>query len=169
MDRIYATWRSEWVQKLAGEADERCPFCSIVEAGLKDSESDKQNYVVFRSDTCFVVLNLYPYGSGHLLVLPTRHLSDLSDLTPEEKSDLWGLLEKTIRVAKYTYHPDGINFGANLGRSAGAGIPNHFHMHVLPRWAGDSGFITTIGDTRVISESLEQSYSKLVNNWNEVS
>lgn len=168
MDRIYATWRNQWVQKLSSETDISCPFCSIEQNGMSNPDIDVKNYVVKRQKTCFAVLNLYPYGTGHLLVIPSRHVADLSDLSNDERADLFELLRKSIEVVKLTYAPDGINFGANLGRSAGAGIPDHFHMHILPRWTGDSGFITTISETRVISESLEQTLEKLSNNWDKV-
>jgi ATP adenylyltransferase len=116
-------------------------------------------------ELAFCCLNAYPYGSGHLLVLPVRHVADLGDLTPEESSALWETARTAVKAAGDAYHPDGFNVGANLGRAAGAGIPQHLHLHVLPRWSGDTNFMTAIGGVRVIPESLATTWAKVSAAW----
>ena len=114
---------------------------------------------------CFAILNLYPYTSGHLMVMPVRHVADLEDVDTAESGALWGMLADSVRALKAAYRPQGINVGANLGRSAGAGVPGHFHLHALPRWDGDTNFMTAIAETRVLPESLARTYEKLKANW----
>ena len=113
-----------------------------------------------RGNKTIVILNLYPYNNGHLLIIPKRHVGDILELTDEEMTELFQMTQKMIRVLR-SYNPQGFNVGANIGRAAGAGIPGHFHIHVVPRWVGDTNFMPVIGDVRVISESLEGTYKKL--------
>jgi ATP adenylyltransferase len=113
------------------------------------------------------LLNAYPYTSGHLMVMPTRHVAELEDLAPEEAGDIWEGVIAGVRAVKAAYKPDGANLGANLGRAGGAGVPGHFHMHVLPRWAGDTNFMTSVADARVLPEPLCESSDKLRANWPE--
>jgi len=117
--------------------------------------------VLFRTDTSFVTLNAFPYGSGHLLVLPRRHVATLQELRDDEYTEFFWTLRKTVVALEATYGPDGMNVGLNLGHAAGAGIPKHLHAHVLPRWNGDTNFMTSIGETRVLPESLASTWQKV--------
>ena len=170
LDRLWAGWRSEY---LAGvTADETsppeddgegsaCVFCRILESGQPDSTT----YVVWRGERTAAILNAYPYTSGHVLVLPVRHVGELEDLDASESSDLWSVVTDAVRALKAAYSPEGINLGANLGRGAGAGIPGHFHVHALPRWAGDTNFMTTVAEARVMPETLSATWQKLRAAW----
>jgi ATP adenylyltransferase len=140
---------------------EGCVFCRI----LASDEPGETTYIVRRDEHCAVVLNAYPYTSGHLMVMPVRHVSELEDLTADEAAGLWRELSDAVRAIKAAYSPDGINVGANLGRSAGAGVPGHFHMHCVPRWNGDTNFMTTIAETRSLPEALPATYAKITKAW----
>lgn len=136
-------------------------FCRIV-AGARDEASSG---VVATTEFSVALLNAYPYASGHLLVMPARHVGELALLSPEESADLWNLTTTAAAAIEAAYHPDGMNIGANLGRAAGAGIPRHLHLHVLPRWIGDTNFMTSVASTRVLPESLAETWTKLRSNW----
>ena len=133
-----------------------CFLC--VDAETEDFEA---NYVLMRDDLCVVVMNRFPYNSGALLVSPQRHVSALEDLTEEERNRVMALTVKAIEALKATMSPEGFNVGANLGAAGGAGVPGHLHMHVIPRWNGDTNFMPVIGETKVLPETLEQSYARL--------
>jgi ATP adenylyltransferase len=120
---------------------------------------------VWRGAWSFVVLNAYPYASGHVLVLPLRHVGTLGDLTELESREVWTATQDAVTAIEGAYNPDGLNLGANLGRAAGAGIPSHVHMHVLPRWSGDTNFMTSIAGTRVMPETLQVAWQKLSKAW----
>jgi diadenosine tetraphosphate (Ap4A) HIT family hydrolase len=120
---------------------------------------------VWRGEATFVVLNAYPYASGHVLVLPLRHAGALADLTGDEATELWAATQAAVGAIEAAYEPDGINMGANLGRAAGAGLPSHVHLHVLPRWSGDTNFMTTVAETRVMPETLQLSWKRLNDAW----
>jgi ATP adenylyltransferase len=165
LEQLWAGWRHDYVTS-ATEAersgtDDGCVFCRIAASGPPSVE----NGVVWRGEQSFAVLNAYPYVSGHLLVLPVRHLADLSELTAEESSALWSTARTAVAALTAAYAPDGINLGANLGRAAGAGIPRHLHLHVLPRWSGDTNFMTSVAGVRVMPESLAQAWEKLHAAW----
>ena len=172
LDRIWAGWRSQYVadapDALDGGADGAscCVFCRILTSGLPDEET----HVVWRhpSGRVAVLLNAFPYTSGHFMVLPTRHVADLEDIGPQESADLWEALSLGVRSLKAAYRPDGVNIGANLGRPAGAGVPGHFHVHALPRWVGDTNFMTAVADARVLPEPLSESDAKLRTAWPNV-
>lgn len=166
LERLWAGWRSDYLQSVTGAptADtgtERCVFCRILASG----EPDGDTYVVWRGHRCFAVLNAFPYATGHLLVLPYRHVGDLEDLEHEEASELWGTVRTAVVALKAAYRPDGMNVGANLGRAAGAGVPGHLHLHAVPRWAGDSNFVTSVAEARVLPEALGTTYERLVAAW----
>ncbi|MBA2609069.1 MAG: HIT domain-containing protein [Actinobacteria bacterium] len=163
LERIWAGWRSAYVSGVAQvePVPGECPFCALFNADVPDRE----RLVVHRGDTCVAMLNLYPYGSGHLLVMPTRHIAGLDELNDEERGELFNLVVDASRVLQKAYGPDGMNVGANLGRAAGAGVPGHLHMHLLPRWSGDSNFMTAIAETRVLPEDLATSYAKIAGAW----
>ncbi len=160
LERLWAGWRSPYMET-AGQDDEGCVFCRI----LDSDEPGDRTYLVWRDEQCACVLNAYPYTSGHLMVMPIRHVSELEDIRGTEASALWEAVADAVRALKQAYQPQGINIGANLGRPAGAGIPGHFHIHVLPRWAGDTNFMTTIAETRVLPESLPTTYEKVHRAW----
>jgi len=159
LQRLWAGWRSEYVEKAAGATD--CVFCRI----LASDEPAETTYVVRRDEACAVVLNAYPYTSGHLMVMPLRHVAELEELDADEASRLWSNLADAVRTLKSAYAPDGLNVGANLGRSAGAGVPGHFHMHCVPRWNGDTNFMTTVAETRMLPEALPTTLEKVRKAW----
>jgi ATP adenylyltransferase len=170
LERLWAGWRSDYLQAATEEEPTgggatgdgpACVFCRI----LASDEPDDRTYVVWRGERCFGVLNAYPYASGHLLLLPRRHVGDLEDLGGDEAAELWEAARTAVRAVKAAYRPDGINLGANLGRAAGAGVPGHLHLHVLPRWAGDSNFTTAVAEARVLPEALPTSWARLRDAW----
>jgi ATP adenylyltransferase len=155
MDRLWAPWREAYVtaviQKKSG-----CIFCAI----LKERQ-DRRNLIFTRSAHSFAVLNLYPYNNGHSLIVPARHVNDLDKLRPEERLDFFDLMSDTKRLLQAILKPDGFNIGINLGRVAGAGVPGHVHMHVVPRWKGDVNFMPVVNGTRVISQSMKALFQQL--------
>jgi ATP adenylyltransferase len=162
LDRLWAEWRSAYVSTVSVEAPEDGSiFTRILETGVPDSES----HVLWRGEWCFAILNAFPYGSGHLLVMPYRELAALEDLTAEEHEELWAGVRDAVVAIKAAYRPDGVNVGMNLGQSAGAGVPGHLHVHCLPRWRGDTNFMTSVAETRVLPESLDDSWLKLTAAW----
>ena len=157
--RLDASWRQRYVeQATSGQADDGtdCIFCVLAAAPMDDVSG-----VVDRDELSFVVLNAFPYGSGHVLALPRRHVGSIEDLDEAESQSLWRATTRALRAVTAAYRPDGANLGANLGRAGGAGIPGHLHLHVLPRWGGDTNFMTSVAETRVLPESLEVSFAKL--------
>lgn len=132
-----------------------CVFCDAL-AGKIDS-----SLIVFRGGSCFVILNLYPYNNGHLMVAPQRHVGRLADLSPEEATEMMSLTRAVEMALQELYQPHGFNMGLNLGKSAGAGVPDHLHMHVVPRWHGDTNFMTVVGETRVLPEELAHTAERL--------
>ena len=159
LERLWAGWRSEYVEGAA--TAEGCVFCNILSSG----EPDERIYIVRRDECCAVVLNAYPYTSGHLMVMPVRHVGELEELDASEAAGLWRDLASAVRALKTAYSPDGMNVGANLGRSAGAGVPGHFHLHCVPRWNGDTNFMTTLAETRTLPEALPATYDKVKKAW----
>ncbi|MCD4651273.1 MAG: HIT domain-containing protein [Candidatus Cloacimonetes bacterium] len=157
---LYSPWRLEYI--LSAKSD-TCPFCL-----KEDGSTDEAHFVVYRTNLSFVILNLYPYNNGHIMVIPVRHTQDMDDLTDEEYTDLFGCVRKAERVLRAAYSPDGINIGMNLGKAAGAGIDSHLHVHLLPRWSSDSNFMTTVGGTRVIPEAFERTYHLLKNQFDSI-
>jgi len=140
---------------------DRCVFCRIAQSGPPSVD----NLMVWKGQLSFVVLNAYPYASGHVLVLPLRHVGGLGELTEAESSDVWSVSRRAVAAIEAAYEPDGLNLGANLGRAGGAGIPGHLHLHVLPRWTGDTNFMTSIAGTRVMPETLQAVWQKLSEAW----
>jgi ATP adenylyltransferase len=136
-------------------------FTRILDSGLTDEESR----IVHRGELVFSILNAYPYGTGHLLVMPYREVGALPDLTPEESSELWAEVQDAVRAVTAAYRPDGVNVGFNLGEAAGAGVPDHLHAHVLPRWHADSNFMTSVAEARVLPEALGATWEKLRAAW----
>lgn len=170
LERLWAGWRSAYLDTIdAGAPEDGAPPVddgrSLFEAILASGRPDDETLIVWRGETCFALLNLYPYTSGHVLVLPNRAVEHLEDLDDETADELWRTVRRAVVAVKAAYHPDGINVGANLGRAAGAGIPDHLHVHVLPRWSGDTNFTTTIAETRVVPEPLDVTWRKITQAW----
>ena len=161
LDRIWADWRSDYVSNPdTGRADRECVLCNLVAA-----TDDAEALVLERTPTTITVMNLYPYGSGHLMVSPVRHVASYEDLADDEHTALAFAQRRALLAVRAAYAPEGVNIGANLGRAAGAGVPGHLHVHVLPRWSGDTNFMTAIGEVRVLPESLRTGYDKLKAVW----
>jgi ATP adenylyltransferase len=133
--------------------------CALCRA--RDGAGTAERLVVHRGERCFVVMNLYPYTSGHVMVTPNRHVASLVEAAPEELNEMMGLARRLEQAFREEYKPDGVNLGMNLGRAAGAGIADHIHMHVVPRWSGDTSFMTVVSDTRVLPETPEQACERL--------
>ncbi len=153
MDRIYAPWRSAYFSL---PKDGECLFCKV-----QGEQNDASVGILYRGNSWFVILNAFPYSSGHLMVVTSRHVGKISDLVDDELRELIKLLPRCEKALEEVYHPDGMNIGINIGESAGAGIAGHLHVHICPRWHGDTNFMTTIADTRVVCESIEESWRKL--------
>ncbi len=183
LDHLWAGWRAGYVasvsdgvefptpssrvasqdveSRLDDAGPEGCVFCAI---GASEAD-DEELHVLFRGRFTYAVLNAYPYVSGHLLVMPNRHIGEISALSDDEYSELFQVTRQAIIALESAYHADGMNMGANFGRAAGAGIPLHLHMHVLPRWIGDTNFMTTVASTRVMPEALSDSWRKVRDAW----
>jgi ATP adenylyltransferase len=153
MDHLWSPWRLEYVT--GNKSDAECALCDAPRLPAQ------QSLLVWSGATCYVVLNLYPYNNGHLMVVPYRHTASLASLTPEELHEIGVLMQWSERALVEAYAPHGINVGVNLGTPAGAGILEHIHVHLVPRWNGDTNFMTVVGDTRVLPESLDDSGRKL--------
>jgi ATP adenylyltransferase len=166
MERLWAGWRLAYVVG-AGNGDFAAPpgegsvFTRILASGRPDEET----HVVWRGRLCFAILNAFPYTSGHLLVMPYREVGELEDLTADEAAELWGAVRDAVVALKGAYSPQGVNVGLNLGEAAGAGVPGHVHVHVLPRWNADSNFMTAVAETRVLPEALGDTWRKLRDAW----
>jgi len=156
VDVLWSPWRYSYI-KSDKETEPGCIFCDL----LENPASDEENFILHRAGYNFVILNIYPYISGHLMIVPFRHLDDLSAASKDETDELMDLTKQAQNVLTEAYEPHGINIGMNLGRAAGAGVANHYHMHLLPRWVGDVNFMTAIGETRTVPESLRTTYQKL--------
>ena len=156
MQRLWAPWRETYITKVITNQHKGCIFCRIVK-----SKKDQANFVFLRSGLSFAVLNIYPYSNGHCLILPNRHVADISKLSSEELKDMMEVLIKTKNLLQKALKPHGFNVGINLGRIAGAGIPGHLHMHVVPRWKSDHNFMPITAGTKVISQSLQRIYQLL--------
>lgn len=150
---LYSPWRMKYIET---EKSTGCIFCLP-----ESTESDKDRLVLHRGKSCFVIMNMYPYNNGHLMVVPFKHINSLADLTDKESAEFFALVQKTVKVLQIAYNPDGINLGMNLGSAAGAGIADHIHMHIVPRWNGDVNFMTSAGGTRVIPEDFPEAYKRL--------
>jgi ATP adenylyltransferase len=159
VDRLYTPWRFDYIKGASGEKTGRgdaCVFCSIA-----SREDDEATFILHRARLNFVVLNIYPYTGGHLMIVPFEHTADFANLSADTSSEMMELAKRAQAALEETYRPHGFNLGMNLGQAAGAGVTDHLHLHVLPRWSGDANFMTTVGDTRVIPEDLKTTYEKL--------
>lgn len=167
--RLWAGWRSEYISGLPSPGAGSAPGeGSLFERILASGRPDNETLIVWRGNRCFALLNLYPYTTGHVLVLPNRAVADLSDLGDEEAAELWHGVRSAVRAVQAAYRCEGLNVGFNLGRAGGAGVPDHLHAHVLPRWAGDTNFMATVAETRVLPEALEVSWAKVREAWTKI-
>jgi ATP adenylyltransferase len=156
VERLWAPWRLSYIK---AERPEGCVFCAQV------LQSDEEALIVHRGEHCYVVLNLYPYGSGHLMILPFRHVASPGDLTGDERTELWDLLDRALQALDTGLAAQGHNVGLNLGTAAGAGIENHLHLHVVPRWRGDVNFMPVLADVRVMPQHLADTRAALIAAW----
>ncbi len=169
LEHLWAGWRMPYVTAASvsgGEAagpldDGACVFCTVLGA----SASEEDRLIVWQGGTCVAILNAFPYASGHLMVMPRRHAQELEDLTEAEAEELWPGVQRAVAALKEAYRPEGVNVGLNLGRAAGAGIPAHLHVHVVPRWLGDTNFMTTTASVRVLPEALPDSLRRVRKAW----
>ena len=161
MDRIWAPWRMQYIE-LADKA-EGCIFCVF-----PGEDKDRENLLLYRGETAFIMLNSFPYNPGHLMIAPYKHTADMGDLGDRELLEINRLLRYSIRLLTECMHPDGFNVGFNLSRMAGSGVADHIHWHIVPRWNGDTNFMPVIADTKVIPESLLATYDKLKEKMEEI-
>ena len=154
MDREWSPWRYQYVTGAKQETG--CVFCRLASESI-----DQTNFILYRGTHCYIVLNIYPYMSGHLLIIPFAHLSLLSELPKEASDEIMDMTKLCQSVLEKEYKPQGFNLGMNLGQAAGAGVAAHLHMHILPRWFGDINFTTVVGETRILPEMLENTYQRL--------
>jgi ATP adenylyltransferase len=171
LDHLWAGWRSSYVSsfeeggalgpKPAAEGRPACVFCAILAA----EEPDEARHVVFTGKLTVALLNAYPYSPGHVMVLPLRHVRDITELEPDEAAELTATVFDAVAAVRAAYRPEGMNIGLNLGRAAGAGIPDHLHVHLVPRWIGDTNFMTSLADVRVLPEALSDSWAKIRAAW----
>ena len=155
MEYIFAPWRKEYVRKISKMSE--CIFCRALKM-----KNDKKAFILYRAEKNFIVLNKYPYTSGHLMIAPYVHLSSFDRAKKESTDEMADLLKLSLRILRKKYRPHGFNTGMNLGNSAGAGVADHFHLHVIPRWTGDSNFMALVGKTKVVIEDVETTYVQLL-------
>ncbi|HEU5149135.1 MAG TPA: HIT domain-containing protein [Iamia sp.] len=166
--RLWAGWRSAYITRVStddAELRRDAEGLSLFERILTADVPDDEAFVVHRGRAVSVLLNAFPYGTGHLLVLPNRAVADLAGLTTEESGELWTTVHDAVAAVRRAYEPDGVNVGLNLGAAAGAGVPEHLHVHVLPRWAADANFMTAVAETRVLPEPLAETHRKVTDAW----
>ncbi|CAN5734249.1 HIT domain-containing protein [soil metagenome] len=165
VERLWAGWRSRYVEDPSVDAAPDDDGRSLFEHILASGEPDERTYIVWRGERCFAILNAYPYTNGHVMVLPYRAVAELEDLDAAEAGELWPAVTAAVVAIKAAYAPGGVNVGLNLGAAAGAGVPGHLHVHCLPRWGGDTNFMTAVAETRVLPEPLDRSWQKLRAAW----
>ena len=159
MKRMWSPWRSQYIQSF-GPGAKRKRKESLFRAALR-SRDDEKNLVVWRGKRCFVIMNRFPYNSGHVMIVPNRQTADVQDLTRAELTEIMQTAQRAMKALDALMHPQGYNFGANFGRPAGAGVDDHVHFHVVPRWNGDTNFMPVLSDTKVISEDMNVTWNKL--------
>ena len=167
MDRLWTPWRYRYVSTADPSASIPKSGCIFCEKAA--SSDDRGNYIVLRAERNFVILNLYPYTTGHLMIVPYEHVNTLEAASPGCLQEMMYLTARAEKALRQLYRPDGLNLGMNIGEAAGAGVAGHIHMHVLPRWTGDASFMTTVSETRVLPETLETTYDRVKAALNELS
>lgn len=161
MEHLWSPWRMEYIMR--NEAAPGCIFCKALQ-----QEDNSVNLIVTRGKTAFVILNRYPYTSGHIMVVPNAHQPSLELLDAETRGEMMELVSRSLQVMRAVYKPEGFNVGVNIGAAAGAGVTDHVHIHVVPRWAGDTNFMSTLAGARVLPEALEDTYRRLREAWEAV-
>jgi ATP adenylyltransferase len=157
VERLWTPWRRAFVEGAgADDGNVACFLCA-----LPSEDDDRSNFIVDRTERVFVLLNLYPYNSGHLMIVPYAHSADLATLDARIAADMMRETQRCVGILQHVYRPHGFNIGMNLGRPAGAGVPDHLHIHVVPRWNGDTNFMPVLGSTKVLPETLDQTYARL--------
>ncbi len=154
MDYLWTPWRYAYITS-TGQKTSECVFCQLVQ------RPDEEVHIVHRGEHCFVILNAFPYTSGHVMVVPYQHLDQLQSLPEAAAQEMMALTQRMEAVLRELYRPDGINLGMNIGKAAGAGVEGHIHMHVLPRWVADANFISVVGETRILPEDLNETYRRI--------
>ncbi|MDP9049620.1 MAG: HIT domain-containing protein [Acidobacteriota bacterium] len=192
MERLWTPWRYEYVSRAGdssrlgvpaalsawpglGGGDKGCVFCNMIAAvdyaitgGMAAEEAERAAYLLVRGRSCFLCLNAFPYSTGHILIVPYAHLDSLAALPGDDAAEMMALAQRVEDVLRAVYRPAGMNFGLNLGEAGGAGIAGHIHMHALPRWIGDTNFMTATADTRVLPEALETTWAKIRGAWGDL-
>lgn len=158
MEVKFTPWRMAYIKSSDSGPNEGCVLCRLHQAS---PEHDPDNLVLYRGQACYIVMNLYPYNTGHLMVVPYEHTADLPGLAAASAAELFTLTRQAIALLSQEYQPHGFNIGMNLGRTAGAGIDEHLHMHIVPRWNGDTNYMPIVGGTKLVPEALEQTYGRL--------
>jgi len=160
MEKMWSPWRSQYIQsfKTRSSEEDACVFCTA----STQSPEDEESLVVYKDEKAFVVMNLYPYNNGHLMIVPNRHMSDFLEIASDEMSEITELLRKSVEALKQAVSPQGFNIGLNMGKAAGAGIDRHLHFHIVPRWNGDTNFMPALGEVKIISQDLIELKQKLV-------
>jgi len=153
MEQLWAPWRIRYIQI---EKKEGCILCQ-----KPAEDNDESNYILYRGEKNFIIMNTYPYNAGHLMIAPYRHVASLEELTDEERGEHFALVSRSLGVLKQVFKPDGFNIGINIGRVSGAGLDKHIHSHIVPRWQGDTNFMPITADTKVVNEALAETYQKL--------
>lgn len=161
MKRLWAPWRMKFVQ--SQDPHTKCVFCRV-----QAQNSDSKNLIIFRGQMAYVILNRYPYTSGHLMVVSNEHLPTLEELDASTRCEMMELATKGMGILRRVYRPEGFNFGSNIGEAAGAGIAGHVHLHVVPRWGGDTNFMSALAETRVLPEKLGETYRRIYAAWHEI-
>lgn len=165
MEKLWSPWRSKYIESFKSDEDKsKCIFCQMLDLDINDLD----NLVVDKGEFTITVLNLYPYNNGHLMIIPKRHTNDFSGLSKDELTESFEKLQKAEKALAKVLNPHGYNIGANIGRIAGAGIEEHIHFHIVPRWNGDSNFMPVIGEVKVISQDLAETKSKLLLAYSEL-
>jgi ATP adenylyltransferase len=165
MEKLWSPWRSKYIESFKSDSDSsKCIFCQMSNLNPDDSK----NLLIHKGKNTFTVLNLYPYNNGHLMIVPYRHTSEFTSLTKEEYSEAMEELQLAQKALYKVLNPHGFNIGANIGRVAGAGIEDHIHFHIVPRWNGDSNFMPVIGEVKVISQDLQETKMKLIQAYSEL-
>ncbi len=159
MDKLWSPWRSKYIESFKPGAlkDGECLFCKV-----QKTNTDKDNYIVYRSEHSFIIMNLYPYNSGHIMIVPYQHTSELYSLNKDETLDCMNMVNLGCKILNDSVFPHGFNIGVNIGRISGAGIDEHVHFHIVPRWSGDTNFMPVINDVKLVSEAMDDTYKKLL-------
>lgn len=165
VERLWNGWRSTYVSSVGSDDDGTTEPGSVFTKILRSGASDEEANIIHRADHVFAILNAYPYGTGHTLVLPYREIAQLEDLSADETTELWETVTDAVRAVKAAYGPDGVNVGVNLGKPAGGSVSEHLHVHVVPRWTGDANFMTSVANTRTLPEPLDETTRKLRAAW----